>query len=290
MNLWSLDGVNRPRGMTNNQKIEVVIDNFSYTPSSRTHVEDGGSCTKHCHCSTSSECFNGVCVSTGGDAPTAGPNAAPDPTPAPEPTEGDPSPSPTEAPTLYPTPTEEPPEPQTAFCSAYSECAHLAGDCCPTVDNVFLSCCFEGVVEPTPPVTPATTAAPPSVDSQMCASYQACAHLADTCCPTADNVYLSCCFEGVVEPTPPVTTATPPVATSSKACASHPQCAHLAGDCCPTPTGVVLGCCDPMPEEVTPATPSATSSETCASHPQCAHLAGDCCPTVDGVFLDCCGP
>ena len=167
MNLWSLDGANPQLNLANHQKIQVVIDNFVYTPSGETHVPDGGSCVKHCQCSASSKCDAGVCKAstTVDSAPTASPvtgNGAS-----------------TEMPTATKTESRQ--------CSAHPECAarNLSGDCCPTIDNVFLYCCSDqpaGVVSPPPPSS-----------SRACSAHPEGKHLAGNCCPTNDDKMLYCC-------------------------------------------------------------------------------------------------
>jgi hypothetical protein len=62
MNLWNMFGNVLPVGMLDNQVVEVVIDDFYFTPSNSEYVVDGGYCTKHCHCGPSSLCLNGICT------------------------------------------------------------------------------------------------------------------------------------------------------------------------------------------------------------------------------------
>jgi hypothetical protein len=62
INLWNMFGGVLPVGMLDSQVVEVVIDNFSFTPSNLQYVVDGGYCTKHCHCDSSSMCVNGICI------------------------------------------------------------------------------------------------------------------------------------------------------------------------------------------------------------------------------------
>eukprot|EP00980_Cylindrotheca_fusiformis_P015300 scaffold4266_cov83-Cylindrotheca_fusiformis.AAC.5 len=134
-------------------------------------------------------------------------------------------------------------------CSAYSDCAHLAGDCCPTTSGVMLvsvmrrpdfvevpDCCNSRPVvefntpEPSSPGRPAPAKAP---------------------------------YTPPTEPMPTAGTA----GGSPKQCALYTGCANLAGDCCPTLTGVMLvssvDCCNtplvngfPKPSAPTPATNS----------------------------------
>lgn len=77
--------------------------------------------------------------------PSQGPTSAPSNLPTAVPSHG-PSPTPTQAPTLSEEPTySEPPSVGDPSCSANPACAArgLAGDCCPTIENVFLYCCNE---------------------------------------------------------------------------------------------------------------------------------------------------
>ena len=53
LNLWNMHGINTPTGMTTNQVVEVVLDDFVYTPSGSTVIASGGYCSKNCQCSTS---------------------------------------------------------------------------------------------------------------------------------------------------------------------------------------------------------------------------------------------
>lgn len=60
MNLWNLYGTNRPTGMETHQSVEVVIDDFIYTPSGLSFVAEGGYCSKDCQCETA--CGDGFCA------------------------------------------------------------------------------------------------------------------------------------------------------------------------------------------------------------------------------------
>jgi hypothetical protein len=62
MNLWNMFGSAMPVGMSDNQVVEVIIDDFTFTPSNLEYVMNGGYCTKHCHCDPSSLCLNGICT------------------------------------------------------------------------------------------------------------------------------------------------------------------------------------------------------------------------------------
>ena len=166
MNLWSLDGINPQVGLADDQKIEVVIDNFTYTPSGETHVADGGACSKHCHCSPNSTCDAGTCqpvMTTTATTTTATTT------------------------TTTTTTTAATAASSSATCSAHPDCAarRLAGDCCPTSTGVFLYCCSDA--------SPTTPEAPPQNQARACAAHQHCTSLAGDCCPTLSGAFLYCC-------------------------------------------------------------------------------------------------
>jgi hypothetical protein len=57
INLWSLGGaLVAPMEMSDDEMVEVVIDGFTYSPTSRRGVEDGGFCSKDCQCLEGSKC------------------------------------------------------------------------------------------------------------------------------------------------------------------------------------------------------------------------------------------
>jgi hypothetical protein len=56
MNLWNMFGMNIPTGMTTNQMVEVVIDDFVFTPSNLTGIPNGRPCSKPCQCRNGSTC------------------------------------------------------------------------------------------------------------------------------------------------------------------------------------------------------------------------------------------
>lgn len=62
--LWNLYGNLPPTDMagTPDHVVEVIIDDFTYTPSGLEFVKDGGVCSKDCHCSPSSQCLGNVCT------------------------------------------------------------------------------------------------------------------------------------------------------------------------------------------------------------------------------------
>lgn len=161
INLWNVFGVSKPIDMTDDMRVKVVIDNFTYTKSGETSVPLGGSCTKHCQCSSpDAYCAFGECKllvpSEGGDSgmgttefPTFGPTSSPDGTKQPSTTS--PDLVATEVPTMGNAPSTLPVSSDTGLpfgeqtnrrtCAANPRCAHLSGLCCPTVDNVRLYCC-----------------------------------------------------------------------------------------------------------------------------------------------------
>jgi hypothetical protein len=75
MNLWNFLGANVPDGMSDGQRIEVVIDDFTYEPASVSFIEEGEYCSKHCQCQGS--CINSKCSSTGPATPTSSPVSSP---------------------------------------------------------------------------------------------------------------------------------------------------------------------------------------------------------------------
>lgn len=111
-----------------------------------------------------------------------------------------------------------------------------------------------------------------------CSSHSACSELDGDCCPTAEGVFLDCCYQ---------------------TCAAHSQCSDLEGNCCPTDDGVVLDCCDfdgAREEGITDKNGEGTDDKedlgSCAEYPACVALGltGECCPSIEGVLLDCCKP
>jgi hypothetical protein len=54
-NVWNLLGTTTPTGMNPNERVEVVIDQLTYTPSGETAVSNGGACSKTCQCDASSQ-------------------------------------------------------------------------------------------------------------------------------------------------------------------------------------------------------------------------------------------
>ena len=276
-NLWNFLGTSTPTGMNPNERVEVVIDQLTYTPSGETAVPNGGTCSKTCQCEASSQCISGICIHNTPEV-TASPiqTSQPSPSPTVPPTASPINPIQTSQPSPFPTfpptasPINEPGSSPTMACSANFECAGLAGDCCPTSHGTMLGCCdsdpgaclahsqcagLAGACCPTPDGTMLGCC---DSDPGACSAHPQCAGLAGACCPTSDGTTLGCCDSN-----------------QGASCSAHPQCAGLAGDCCPTPGGTTLGCCDSNPG-------------ACSAHPQCAGLAGDCCPTSDGTTLGCC--
>ena len=61
LNLWDMNGSSDSfapsvAGLTDGTRVEVVIDDFDFTPSSTDHVPNGEGCTKHCQCGPNSIC------------------------------------------------------------------------------------------------------------------------------------------------------------------------------------------------------------------------------------------
>jgi hypothetical protein len=76
-------------------------------------------------------------------------------------------------------------------CSAHKACVAAGltlGDCCPTLDGVFLDCCA------TKTTTMAPSSAPTSTEAK-CSAYSSCVDLglSGDCCPTMEGVTLDCC-------------------------------------------------------------------------------------------------
>ena len=64
INLWNSNGPVAPSGLGDNFKVEVTIDNFTYTPSGLAFVPNGGYCSKDCMCAATSSCVSGKCVAS----------------------------------------------------------------------------------------------------------------------------------------------------------------------------------------------------------------------------------
>jgi hypothetical protein len=60
INLWNMYGGNQPSEYTQNEVVEVVIDDFVYTPSGKSFIAVGDSCSKNCQCEKA--CANKHCV------------------------------------------------------------------------------------------------------------------------------------------------------------------------------------------------------------------------------------
>lgn len=122
------------------------------------------------------------------------------------------------------------------LCSAHSQCSHLAGDCCPTTDGVFLDCCnkadeiqLTGQCCHTPTRHDDGHLYCCSPETSTCASNPWCAHegLVGACCPNPFGEYLPCC---------------------QAACRNYPRCVALgmkdSHACCPPAPGQPdLDCC-----------------------------------------------
>ncbi|CAJ1967978.1 unnamed protein product [Cylindrotheca closterium] len=134
----------------------------------------------------------------------------------------------------------------TAQCSRYSACQQLAGNCCPTDNNVMLYCCNSALVDTVAPPVPAPTPAPippptrrptptptttiTSSNGAFCSSHSNCPNVDVECCPSkVDGFYMDCCDDNDVpetvgdniferptapSPTPQVTPLLPPFASN----------------------------------------------------------------------------
>lgn len=63
INLWNTLGARQPDGYNYTDVVEVVIGNFTFTPSTQLAMADGSICAMDCQCGNSSLCSNGKCVS-----------------------------------------------------------------------------------------------------------------------------------------------------------------------------------------------------------------------------------
>lgn len=62
INLWNFNGAVQPMGMSADERVEVVIDSFNFTPATSQFAADGSVCSKNCQCSSASACAGGVCT------------------------------------------------------------------------------------------------------------------------------------------------------------------------------------------------------------------------------------
>jgi hypothetical protein len=185
LNLWNLLGTKTPTGMSDDQVVEVIIDNFTYIPSGIRNVADGEACTQRCQCEAGSDCINGLCSKPQAQSDeTVLTFANPDPVPAPVPA-AVPNPAPF-SPALPATSTLP------ASCSAHSDCSGLANECCPTPDGVMLDCCQASRAYSVSSVSPPIQS---STGNAMCEANAGCSALglAGACCPTPSGVTLDCC-------------------------------------------------------------------------------------------------
>ena len=171
-----------------------------------------------------------------------------------------------------------------ASCSSNPFCAdaNLVGNCCPTLEGVFLGCCAAATTssniraaEPTrgkeAVATTENTAPDQKGSSASCSNHPACvdANLVGKCCPTPEGYFLGCCSARSSSHTTISTKVTEnekksaaarnsggndknvpskqqqQQGASSSSCSTNPACAELGlvGECCPTPEGASLGCC-----------------------------------------------
>jgi hypothetical protein len=63
LNLWNVNGAEIPAGLSATDRVEVVIDKFSYVASEVAYAADGDYCSKSCQCGPASDCLNGRCTS-----------------------------------------------------------------------------------------------------------------------------------------------------------------------------------------------------------------------------------
>jgi beta-glucanase (GH16 family) len=63
INLWNMNGMAAPTGLSSTDRVEVVIDDFSFTKSNLFEVANGEPCSKHCQCGKGSKCNISVCES-----------------------------------------------------------------------------------------------------------------------------------------------------------------------------------------------------------------------------------
>lgn len=197
-----------------------------------------------------------------------------------------------------------------AECSAHPKCTGLSGNCCPSANGFFQTCCSNVIQVPTPPNDPddedndfseeggeagIATIPPEEQDEED-----------DPEIPPPDNE----------DP------ETPPAGGDfDPSCSAHPRCARigLEGTCCPTGTSADMYCCegnvrpreceanafcDALDLGLPECCPNRygfmwaccfknieiTESASCSAHPKCASLGvtGQCCPTKNSVYLDCC--
>lgn len=62
LNVWHLFGNSQPKGMQDTDVLEVVFDDFQFTPNGLHALQDGGTCSKNCQCGADSTCQNNKCT------------------------------------------------------------------------------------------------------------------------------------------------------------------------------------------------------------------------------------
>lgn len=77
MNLWHLYGYTAPKGLSDIHMVEVVIDDFKFTPNGLTALPEGGTCSKDCHCDRSSLCVANKCTFVGEGINDSNPGGVP---------------------------------------------------------------------------------------------------------------------------------------------------------------------------------------------------------------------
>jgi hypothetical protein len=212
INVWNLLGQATPTDMTDDDVVEVTIDNFTYTPSGQESAGEGEACTKWCQCGYGNACIDGICSQP---QMQSEPDSAPDYGAPPPPMRGN---LPTqedggnqedqerETPLLE-QPMKPPQSQAGALCTAHPACSHLEGDCCPTIDGILLGCCKNHGAEilTTTSDKNLPTSSTNNVgmmehdnnldddDDALCSAHEACQDLEGACCPTLNGVDLDCC-------------------------------------------------------------------------------------------------
>jgi hypothetical protein len=200
MNVWNLLGETRPTNMTDDDVVEVTIDNFKYKPAGQQSAGEGEVCTKWCQCGRGNACIDGFCSQPQmqseqeDDSPDSG--APLTPQPQQNSTQSDGNQGEQEGAALPLDQLNNPPHDQEpALCSAHLACSHLQGACCPTTDGILLGCCNHDGDEllTTNSYNLPTTNDNLADNDAQCSAHEACRDLDGECCPTSNGVLLDCC-------------------------------------------------------------------------------------------------
>eukprot|EP00980_Cylindrotheca_fusiformis_P018056 scaffold5780_cov102-Cylindrotheca_fusiformis.AAC.3 len=208
------------------------------------------------------------------------------------------APSPSGPPAMLPSlkPTQNPT--LSTQCSANAVCANLGleGECCPTIEGIFLDCCTaDSGNAPSDP--PSVFMEPECSANEVCADLQ----LDGLCCPTVDGVMLACCNaqSGLQTSLPSdFPSAVPSFSTlPSNEPTGLPSAAPTISQS-DVPSQVPSTPPSENPSiavsEVPSGSPSLSFAPTfpaeCSENQECAALGltGLCCPTIDNVILECC--